>query len=156
MSHRCSGNFSSPSLRGCVRYGGICSNSVSRGRPVLSIQTNRCRTSHLMPSPGPRPGHHLKASALCRPTAPLGSGCRSCHFPGYAPTSSCSLGCGWRSGCSSSYGSMGCRPLRYGVGGFPFFACKSGFDHPTPVATRSFQASCYRQLCGSGSRRSAC
>ncbi|XP_069884993.1 keratin-associated protein 13-1-like [Dipodomys merriami] len=175
MSYRCCRNLSSQSFGGCVRYPGIsCSNSFSRnlvhstrfcsprasppgcslrsGCKGSSFQPSTGRTSHVVSSPGARPAHYLKASTLCSPCLSTYAGSRSCQILSCGSKRFCSLGSRSRSG----YESGGCRPLSCRIRGFPSIGCKSGFGCPTSLAPTRCHAACYRPLCGSGSRRSAC
>ncbi|XP_015333917.1 keratin-associated protein 13-1-like [Marmota marmota marmota] len=89
----------------------------------------------------------------------LGYGSRSCHSLGHVSGSCHSLGYGSRSSCSlgyrskscypSGYGSIHFRPLGYRIHDCPSLGYGSGFHHPTYVASRSFQSSCYRPTFGS-------
>uniref|UniRef100_A0A8C8WTK8 Keratin-associated protein n=1 Tax=Panthera leo TaxID=9689 RepID=A0A8C8WTK8_PANLE len=170
----CSGNFSSRSLRGYLRYPSsscgssspsnlvyrtdLCSpstcqlgSSLYSGCQETCCEPTSCRTSCVVSSPCQTSCSLPRTSTFCGPcwTAYPGSvdcGSRSCH----------SLGCGSRSCYSLGCGSSGFRPLGYGVCGFPSLSYGSSFCRPTYFSSRSCQSSCYRPTCGSGFYTSTC
>nr|XP_008535696.1 PREDICTED: keratin-associated protein 13-1-like [Equus przewalskii] len=170
----CSGNFSSRSLGGYLRYPGsfcgssypsnlvystdLCSPSTCQlgssfysGCGETCWKPPRYQMSCVVSSPCQRSCYHPRTSSLC---SPYGStyiwylGCRSSDSccPGYGSRSSYSLGCG----------SSGFRPLRYGICGFPSLSSGSRFCHPTYFRFWNLQPSCYRPICGSDFYRFTC
>ncbi|XP_020008301.1 keratin-associated protein 13-1-like [Castor canadensis] len=161
----CSENFSSRSLRGCVRYPGSSCSSYSSNLihsfsprtfrlgsafhssfQGTSFQPNRCQTSFVVSNPCQRSCNRPRVSTFCSPCHPTYTGSQ-----GFGSRISCSLGYGSRS-CYSS----GVRPLGYAIRGFPCFGYRPGFCRPTYLASGSYQASCYRPTCGSSFTKSTC
>ncbi|XP_032132565.1 keratin-associated protein 13-4-like [Sapajus apella] len=154
MSYNCcSGNFSSCSFGSYLRYPGsyasnlVCNtdlccpstcqlgSSLYRGGQKTYWEPTRCQTSCYRP----------RTSMLCSPchmTCPgsLGFGSSSCRR---------SLGYGSRSCYSLGHGSSGFRSLKYGGCGFPSLSYGSRFCYPNYLASRAYQSSCYRPICGS-------
>ncbi|XP_004429606.1 PREDICTED: keratin-associated protein 13-1-like [Ceratotherium simum simum] len=159
MSYNCcSGNFSSCSLGGYLRYPGFScgysypSNLVYRtdfhspstcqlgsslysGCQKTCWEPTRYQAPCVVSSPCQRSCYRPRTYTLCSPCRStyavyLGSGSRSCY----------SLGCG----------SRGFRPLAYGVCGFPSLGYGSRFCCPTYFPSRSLHSSGYWPLCRSG------
>ncbi|XP_076973766.1 keratin-associated protein 13-1-like [Tamandua tetradactyla] len=173
-SNCCYGNFSSGSLGGGLRYLGsscgssypsnlvytteLCSPSTSQlgsslysGCQETCCQPRSCQTSCELSSPRQTSCCRPRTSMLCSPcqttySGPLGFGSRSNCSLSYKSKSCYSLGCG-----SSSIS-----PLDYRTRGFPSLDYGYGFCHPTYLASRTCQSSCYRPVCGSGFYRSTC
>uniref|UniRef100_A0A671ETJ9 Keratin-associated protein n=1 Tax=Rhinolophus ferrumequinum TaxID=59479 RepID=A0A671ETJ9_RHIFE len=163
MSYNCcSGNFSSRSLGGYLRYPGSpcgssypsnlvystdrCSPSTSQlGSSLYSdcqetcCEPTSCQTSCVVSRPCQMSCYHPRTSTLCIASPPTYTGSLGC-----GSSSSCSLGYGSRS-CYSS-GSSGFRTLSYGVCGFSSRGYRSRFCHSAYLASRSSQTS----LCGRG------
>ncbi|KAF0882254.1 KR132 protein, partial [Crocuta crocuta] len=169
----CSGNFSSRSLGGYLRYpssscGSSPSNLVYRTdscspsacqleAPIYSgcqdtcCEPTSCQTSCVVSSPCPTSCSRPRTSTLCSPSqttysGSLSFGSRSCHSLTNGSRSCWSLGCG----------SSGFRPLGYGVWGFPSLGYGSSFCRPTYWASRSCQSACYRPTYKSAFCRSTC
>ncbi|XP_040477636.1 keratin-associated protein 13-1-like [Ursus maritimus] len=145
----CSGNFSSRSLRGYLRYpasscGSSCptnlvyhpdlrspstcplGSSLSSGCQETLCEPTSCQTSWVVSSPCQTSCYHQRTSTLCDPclstcSGSLGCGSSRSYCLGYGPRSSYSLGCG----------SRGFRTLGYGVCGLPFLGYGSRFCCPT-------------------------
>ncbi|XP_034873581.1 keratin-associated protein 13-1-like [Mirounga leonina] len=169
----CSGNFSSRSLGGYLRYPGsscgsypsnlvyrtdLCSpstcqlgSSLSSGCQETCCEPTSCQTSRVVSSPCQMSCYGQRTSRLCSPcwTAYPGS-------MGIGSSSCCSLGYGSRSCYSLGCGSQGFRPLGFRVYGFPSLSCGSRFCHPSYFTSRSYQSLCYRPPCGSGFYRATC
>ncbi|XP_011356540.1 keratin-associated protein 13-1-like [Pteropus vampyrus] len=169
MSYNCcSGNFSSRFLRGYLRsprsscgsfypnnlvYStGLCSpstcqlgSSLYRGRQETYCEPTSCQTSCVVSSPCQTSCYRPGTSIPCSP-------CRSAYTVslGSGSSSSCSLGYGSRSCYSLGCGSRIFRPLGYGVCGFSSLGYGSRFCHPTYLASRSYQTSCYQPTCSPG------
>ncbi|XP_004468658.1 keratin-associated protein 13-1-like [Dasypus novemcinctus] len=169
MSSNCySGNFSSCSLGGSLHY---------RGSPCgLSYPSNLVYTSDFCSPSTCQLGSSLYSGcqepcgepSRCQTSYVASRPCQtSCYRPRISiPCSPCdvnytgSLGFGSRSSCSLRYGSRRCyppvcgssrfRPLGYGICGFPSLGYGSGLCHPTYLASRTCQSSCYRPVCGFG------
>ncbi|XP_008060054.1 keratin-associated protein 13-1 [Carlito syrichta] len=160
MSYNCcSGNFSSRSLGGSLRYPGnliyssnLCSPSTYRpgsslygGCQETCCEPTSCQTSYMVSSPCQTSCYRPRTSVLCSPcqttySGSLGFGSRSCSSLGYGSRSCFSLGCG----------PSGFRPLGYGGCGFSSLGYGSGFCRPTYLTSRTYQSSCYRPTCGFG------
>ncbi|XP_012512794.1 PREDICTED: keratin-associated protein 13-1-like [Propithecus coquereli] len=164
----CSGNFSSRSFGGYLRYPGIscgssfpsnlvystdfCSpstcqlgSSLYSGCQEICHEPISCQTSYVVSSPCQTSCYRPRTSLLCSPwqttySGSLGFGSSSCHSLGYGSRSRYSLGCR----------SSGFRPLSYRGCGFSSSGCGYGFSRPTYLASRSCQSSCYRPTCRSG------
>ncbi|XP_008700030.1 keratin-associated protein 13-1-like [Ursus americanus] len=162
----CSRNFSSSSFGGYLRSpssscGSSCpSNLVYRTNPCspstcqlssapssgcqeTCCEPTSCQTSCVVSRPCQTSCDRPRTSTLCTPcqttcSGSVGIGSHSCRSLGYGTRSGYSLGCR----------SQGFRSL--GVCGFPSLGCGSRFWHPTYLASRSCQSSCYRPTCGSG------
>uniref|UniRef100_A0A8C9DHE4 Keratin-associated protein n=1 Tax=Prolemur simus TaxID=1328070 RepID=A0A8C9DHE4_PROSS len=159
MSYNCcSGNFSSRSFGGYLRYPSsscgssfpsnlvyspdLCSPSTFQlGSSLYSDFQENCheptsiRTSYVVSSPCQTSCYRPRTSLICSP-------CQTTYSPsvGFGSSSCHSLGCG----------PSGLRPLNYGGCGFPSQSCASGFYRPSYLASRSCQSSCFRPTCGSG------
>ncbi|XP_024899982.1 LOW QUALITY PROTEIN: keratin-associated protein 13-1-like [Pteropus alecto] len=156
MSYNCcSGNFSSRFLRGYLRSQSprsscgssypsnlVCSpstcqlaSSLYRGCQETYCEPTSCQTSCVVSSPCQTSCYRPGTSTPCSP-------CRSAYTVslGSRSSSSCSLGCGSRI----------FRPLGYGVCGFSSLGYGSRFCHPTYLASRSYQTSCYQPTCSPG------
>ncbi|XP_045641651.1 keratin-associated protein 13-1-like [Ursus americanus] len=162
----CSGNFSSRSLGGYLRYPGssCCSypsnlvyrtcqlgSSLSGGCQETCCEPTSCQTSCVVSSPWQTSCYRPRTSTLCSPCwtaypGSVGIGSSSCRSLGYGSRSCYSLGCG----------SLGIRPLSFRVHGFPSLSYGSRFCHPTYFTTRSCQSLCYRPPCGSSFYSSTC
>ncbi|KAL2805337.1 keratin-associated protein 13-4 [Daubentonia madagascariensis] len=170
----CSGNFSSCSVGGYLRYPSfscgssypsnlvyrtdLCSSSTCQlgsslysGCQETCCEPTSCKTSCVVSSPCQMSCYRPRTSTLCSPcqttySGSLGFGSSSCRSLGYGSRSCYSLGCG----------SSGFRPLSYGGCGFPSLGCGYGFCRPTYLSFRSCQSSCYRPTCGSGFYRFTC
>ncbi|EFB24528.1 hypothetical protein PANDA_016503, partial [Ailuropoda melanoleuca] len=152
----CSGNFSSRSLGGYLRYpGSSCGSypsnlvyrtcqlgsSLSSGCQETCCEPTSCQTSCVVSSPD-RP----RTSTLCSPcqttcSGSVGIGSSSCRSLGYGSRSCYSLGCG----------SQGFRPLGFRVHGYPSLSYGSSFYLPIYFPFRSFHSSCYWPHYRSGS-----
>ncbi|XP_001915970.2 keratin-associated protein 13-1-like [Equus przewalskii] len=164
----CSGNFSSCSLGSYLRYPGsscgssypsnlvystdLCSpstcqlgSSLYSGCGETCCEPTRYQTSCVVSSPCQRSCYRPRISTVCSP-------CRSTYARslGFGSSSCCSLGYGSRISYSRGCGSRGFRPLSCGVCGFPSLGYRSRFCHPTFLASRSCQTSCFRPTCRSG------
>ncbi|XP_027784801.2 keratin-associated protein 13-1-like [Marmota flaviventris] len=169
----CSGNFSSRSLGGSLRFPSSCGSSypsnllystdlcypstcqlgssLYRDSQETCCEPTSCQKSCVVSSPCQPSCYGQRTSTLCRPcqrtyAGSLGFGSSSCHSLGYGSRSCYSLGCG----------SSGFRSLNYGVSGFPFLGYRSSFCNPISFLSRSYQSSCYRPACGSGIYRFTC
>nr|XP_019585478.1 PREDICTED: keratin-associated protein 13-2-like [Rhinolophus sinicus] len=175
MSYNCcSGNFSSRSLGGYLRYPDSCcgssypsnlvystdrcspstcqlGSSLYRGCWDTCCEPTSCQTSCVVSRPCQTSCYRPRTSTLCIPCPPTYTGSLGC-----GSSSSCSLGYGSRSRYSLSCGSSGFRPLGYGVCGFPSLGYGSGFCHPTYLASRICQSSYYRPTYRSAFCRSNC
>ncbi|XP_008700163.1 keratin-associated protein 13-1-like [Ursus maritimus] len=149
----CSGNFSSRSLGGYLRYPGssCCSypsnlvyrtcqlgSSLSSGCQETCCEPTSCQTSCVVSSPCQTSCYRPRTSTLCSPcwTAYPGSvdiGSSSCRSLGYGSRNCYSLGCG----------SLGFRPLGFRVHGYPSLSYGSSFYLPIYFPFRSFHSSCY-------------
>ncbi|XP_006735050.1 keratin-associated protein 13-1-like [Leptonychotes weddellii] len=162
----CSGNFSSRSLGGYLRYPGsscgsypsnlvyrtdLCSpstcqlgSSLSSGCQETCCEPTSCQTSRVVSNPCQMSCYSQRTSRLCSPcwTAYPGS-------MGIGSSSCCSLGYGSRSCNSLGCGSQGFRPLGFRVYGFPSLSYGSSFCHPIYFPSRSFHSSCYWPRCRS-------
>ncbi|PNI61603.1 KRTAP13-1 isoform 1 [Pan troglodytes] len=169
MSYNCcSGNFSSRSCGGYLHYPAsscgfsypsnqvystdLCSpstcqlgSSLYRGCQQTCWEPTSCQTSYVESSPCQTSCYRPRTSLLCSPCQTTYSGSL-----GFGSSSCCSLGYGSRSCYSVGCGSSGFRSLGYGGCGFPSLGYGVGFCHPTYLASRSCQSSCYRPTCGSG------
>ncbi|EFB24527.1 hypothetical protein PANDA_016502, partial [Ailuropoda melanoleuca] len=125
----CSGNFSSRSLGGYLRYpGSSCGSypsnlvyrtcqlgsSLSSGCQETCCEPTSCQTSCVVSSPSQTSCYRPRTSTLCSPCwtaypGSVGIGSSSCRSLGYGSRSCYSLGCG----------SLGIRPLSFRVYGFP-------------------------------------
>ncbi|XP_016071977.1 PREDICTED: keratin-associated protein 13-1-like [Miniopterus natalensis] len=128
MSHSyCSGNLSSRSLGGALRYPGSSCGSFY-------------------------PGHVVYSPGTCPQGSPVYGGCQeTCYEP-----SGCQTSCyGPRtstvcSPCQSNYpGSLGCgnaglAPFGYGSSRAQSLGCGPGFSRPTYLSSRSYQSSCFQ------------
>ncbi|XP_032988595.1 keratin-associated protein 13-1-like [Rhinolophus ferrumequinum] len=168
MSYNCcSGNFSSRSLGGYMRYPGSCCGSSYPSNLVYSTdpcspstcqlgsslysgcqetccEPRSCQTSCVVSRPCQKSCYSPKTSTLCIPCPPTYTGSMGC-----GSSSSCSLGYGSKICYSLGCGSSGFRPLRYGVCGFPFLSYGSRSWCPSYLTSRTIQSSCYRPSCGS-------
>ena len=165
MSYKCcSGNFSSRSLGVHLRYPGSSCGSFFPGNLVYRTDLcfpRICQPTSVVFKPCQTSCYRPTTSRLCSPfqitySGSLGCGSiRGCSL-GYGSRSCYSLGCGSRSPASVGCGSRVFRPLGYGIYGFPSLRCGSRLYHPTYLASRSCQSSCYRPICRSNFRRSTC
>ncbi|XP_017397446.1 keratin-associated protein 13-2 [Cebus imitator] len=175
MSYNCcSGNFSSRSCGGYLRYPGsscgssypstlvystdLCSpstcqlgSSLYRGCHEACWGPTSYLTSCVESSPCHTSCYRPRTSTLFSPcqttySGPLGLGSSSCRPLGYGSRSCYSVGCG----------SSGFRSLGYGGCGFPSLGYGSGFCRSTYLASRSCQSSSYRPVYGSTFCRSTC
>ncbi|XP_069328484.1 keratin-associated protein 13-2-like [Eulemur rufifrons] len=165
----CSGNFSSCSFGGYLRYPSsscgssfpsnlvyspdLCSPSTCQlGSSLCSDFQENCheptsfQTSYVVSSPCQTSCYRPRTSLICSPcqatySPSLGFGSSSCRSLGYGSRSCYSVGCG----------SSGFRPLSYRGCGFGY-----GFSRPTYLASRSCQSSCYRPTYRSNFCRSTC
>ncbi|CAK7319208.1 Keratin-associated protein 13-1 [Vulpes lagopus] len=169
MSYNCcSGNFSSRSFGGYLRYPSsscgsshpsnlvyrteVCSpstcqvgSSLHTGCQETCCEPTSCQTSCVVTRPCQTSCYRPRTSTLCSPcqttcSGSLGLGSSSCRSLGYGSRSCYSVGCG----------SQGLRPMSYRVCGFPSLGNGSRFCPSTNLASRSCQPSCYRPTCGSG------
>ncbi|XP_027784805.2 keratin-associated protein 13-1-like [Marmota flaviventris] len=163
MSHSCHSGYFSHSFGGHLPYSrSFCGSSYPRNL-VYTTNFHHPRTCHLGSShyrgcqeifhrPSrcqnscvvSRTCYHPRTFSHCSPcqstyAGSLGFGSSSCHSLGFGSRSCHSLGCG----------SIHFRPLGYRIHDCPSLGYGSGFHHPTYVASRSFQSSCYRPTCGS-------
>ncbi|XP_025305746.1 keratin-associated protein 13-1-like [Canis lupus baileyi] len=175
MSHSCcSGNFSSRSFGGYLRYPSsfcgslypsnlvyrtdVCSpstcqvgSSLHTGCQETCCEPTSCQTSCVVSSPCQTSCYLPRTSMLCSPwwtayPGSVGLGSRSCYSLDYGSRSCYSLGCR----------SQGFRPLGFRVCGFPSLSYGSRFCCPTYFTSRSCQSSYYRPACGSGFYRLIC
>ncbi|XP_047600628.1 keratin-associated protein 13-1-like [Lutra lutra] len=166
----CSGNVSSSSFGGYVRYPSSsypsnlvyrtdsCSPSTCQlsSSPASACQETcceptSCQTSCVASRPCQTPCYRPRTSMLCTPcqmtcSQSLSFGSSSCRSLGYGSRSRYSLGCG----------SQGFRSLGYRVCGFPSLGYGSRFRRPIYFTSRSCQSSCHRPTCGSGFYTSSC
>nr|XP_015302173.2 keratin-associated protein 13-4 [Macaca fascicularis] len=150
MSYNCcSGNFSSRSFGGYLHYPGcnpystaLCSPSICQ---LGSSLYRNCQKTCWEPTSCRKSCYRRRTSMLCSPcqtttcSRSLGFGSSSCHSQGYGSRSCYSLGSG----------SSGFRFLKYGGCGFPSLSYGSRFYYPNYLASRAWQSSCYRPICGS-------
>ncbi|XP_046507659.1 keratin-associated protein 13-1-like [Equus quagga] len=157
----CSGNFSSRSLGGFLRYPGsscgssypsnlvystdLCSPSTCQlgsslygGCQKTYWEPTRYQTSCVVSSPCQRSCYRPRISTVCSP-------CRSTYARSLVSGSSscCSLSYGSRSCYSLGCGSGGFGPLGYGVCGFPSLSYGSSVCYPIYFPSRSFHSPCY-------------
>ncbi|XP_004429605.1 PREDICTED: keratin-associated protein 13-1-like [Ceratotherium simum simum] len=162
MSYNCcSGNFSSCSLGGYLRYPRSSCGSSYPSNLVYSTalyspstcqlgsslyggcrktywEPTRYQTSCVVSSPCQTSCYRPRTYTLWRPCQSAYTGSLGC------------LGYGSRSSCSLGYGSSGFRSLRYGVCGFPTLSSGSRFCRPIYFGFQNLQPFCYRPICGSG------
>ncbi|XP_058919953.1 keratin-associated protein 13-1-like [Kogia breviceps] len=165
MSYNCCfGNFYSHSPRGYLHYPGSfhpsdlvystdLSSSIScqLDSSLYSIcqetcdEPTRCQMYRVVSSPCQTFCYHPSTSMPCSP-------CQSTHteFLSCGSSRGYCLGYGSRSCYSLGCGSYGFRPLGSGICGFPSLSHGSRFCHPTYVASRIRQTSCYQPTCISG------
>ncbi|XP_046956426.1 keratin-associated protein 13-1-like [Lynx rufus] len=164
----CSGNFSSRSLGGYLRYPSsscgssspsnlvyrtdLCSpstcqlgSSLYRGCQETCCEPTSCRTSCVVSSPCQTSCSCPRTSVLCSPCRSIYTGSLDCgsirgYCLGYGPRSSYSLGCEFQ-----GFGSLG-----YGVYGFPSLGYGSSVYCPTYLASKSSQTSHCQPTCRSG------
>ncbi|XP_058585104.1 keratin-associated protein 13-1-like [Neofelis nebulosa] len=159
----CSGNFSSRSLGGYLRYPSFsCGSSYPSN---LVYRTDLCSPSTCQLGSSLYSGCQETCCepTSCRTSCVVSSPCQtSCSLPRtstfYSPCWTAypgSVGFGSRSCYSLGYGSQGFRPLGYRVHCFPLLAYGSRFCRPTYFTSRSCQ-SCYRPTCESGFYTSTC
>uniref|UniRef100_A0A3Q2GZG2 Keratin-associated protein n=1 Tax=Equus caballus TaxID=9796 RepID=A0A3Q2GZG2_HORSE len=120
-------------------------SSLCGGCQKTYWEPTRYQTSCVVSSPCQRSCYRPRISTVCSP-------CRSTYARslGFGSSSCCSLGYGSRISYSRGCGSRGFRPLSCGVCGFPSLGYRSRFCHPTFLASRSCQTSCFRPTCRSG------
>ncbi|EFB24530.1 hypothetical protein PANDA_016506, partial [Ailuropoda melanoleuca] len=112
-------------------------SAPSSGCQETCCEPTSCQTSCVVARPCQTSCDRPRTSTLCSPcqttcSGSVGIGSSSCRSLGYGSRSGYSLGCR----------SQGFRSL--GVCGFPSLGCGSRFWHPTYLASRSCQSSCYR------------
>ncbi|EHB02558.1 Keratin-associated protein 13-1 [Heterocephalus glaber] len=170
MTYGCSsGNFSSRSVGGYLQYPGSSCGSSYPGNLVYSSNlwsptnyqlgsslSSRYQETCCEPISCHRPcvvSRPCQTSCYCPRVSTLYSPCQTTYSGslGFGSSSCRSLGYGSRSCYSLGCGSSGSRPQGYGIHGFPSLGYGSGSCCPSFLTSRTFQASCYRPTCGSGS-----
>uniref|UniRef100_A0A287DGB9 Keratin-associated protein n=1 Tax=Ictidomys tridecemlineatus TaxID=43179 RepID=A0A287DGB9_ICTTR len=169
----CSGSFSSRSFGGYLPYSGfscgssynrnliysqnLCSPSTCqlgschyRGCQKTFHRPTRCQTSCVVSRPCQPSCYRPGTSTFCSPckttyARSVRSVSSSCCSQGYGSSSCCSQGYG-----SRCCGSSGFRHLNYRVSGFSSPGYGSRLCHPSYLASRPCQSSCYRPTCTSG------
>ncbi|XP_025305751.1 keratin-associated protein 13-1-like [Canis lupus dingo] len=160
----CSGNFSSRSFGGYLRYPSsscgssypsnlvyrtdVCSpstcqvgSSLYNGCQETCCEPASFQTSCVVSSPCQTSCYRPRTSMLCSPWWTT--------YPG-------SVGLGSRSCYSLGYGSQGFRPLGYRVYGFPSLSYGSSVYHPMYFPSRNFCSSSYWPRCRSGFYQLVC
>ncbi|XP_039085310.1 keratin-associated protein 13-1-like [Hyaena hyaena] len=141
----CSGNFSSRSLGGYLRYpSSSCGSSYPSNTDLCS--PSACQLGSSLYS-GFQETHCEPTS--CRKSCVVSSPCQmSCYLP---RTSTLCSPCWMTYAGPSSF-----RPLGYRVRGFPTLSSGSTFCHPTYFGFRNLQSVCYKPIYGSGFYRLTC
>ncbi|XP_005323682.2 keratin-associated protein 13-1 [Ictidomys tridecemlineatus] len=163
MSHSCHSGYFSHSFGGHLPYSHSFCGSSYPSNLVYTTNFHHPRTCHLGSS------HYRGCQEIFHRPSRCQNSCvvsRTCYQPrtfthcspcqrtyagslGFGSSSCHSLGYGSRSCHSLGYGSRSCHSLGHVSGCCPSLGYGSGFHHPTYVASRSFQSSCYRPTCES-------
>ncbi|XP_039085743.1 keratin-associated protein 13-1-like [Hyaena hyaena] len=165
MSYNCcSGNFSSQSLGGFLRYPGSSCVSLSPNNLVYSTDLRSPSTCQLGSSLYSGFQDTCCEPTSCRKSYLVSSPCHvSCYRPGtsmfYSPCQtmySGSLGFGSNGFQSFGYGfpslgfgSSGFQSMGCGPNAFSSLSCRSSFYRPISFSSRSCQPAFYQPTCGS-------
>ncbi|XP_032158453.1 keratin-associated protein 14-like [Mustela erminea] len=166
MSYNCcSGNFSSQSLGGYLRYPGsfcgssypnnlFCStnlqspatyqlgSSFSSGCQETCCEPTSCRTSYLVSRPCQTSCYPTRTSTLFSPCQTTYTGSLGFGSSGFQ-----SFGCG---SPSLGFGLGGFQSAGCGPSAFSSLGCRSSFYRPLYYSSRSCQSAFYQPTCGSG------